>query len=324
MREKPSQKKQAHVKKPGGKHRFYGYLLSHAHACISSFGKLCRTPLASTMTILVIGIALALPAGFFALLQNAKALSKGWERGTQISLFLATDTNQRAIELIIESLRERSDVAVVEYISPQQGLSEFKEQFGFHDVLAYLSENPLPPMLEVYPAKYMTSPTQMNNLLRDLKQIPHVVEAKLDMQWVQRLMSIIHLAQRAIDALIILFSLTVVLIIGNTIRLAIQNQQNEIDVITLIGATHAFVRRPFLYTGIYYGFFGGLIAWLSVSCLLGWLNTPVQHLMTLYESHFQLINLGGRHILGLLFISPLLGLIGSWIAVTYQLSKSAA
>lgn len=312
---------QAQRKRKPKAHTPVNFLVSHFRAFISSVGKLIRAPFSSLLTILVIAIALALPMSLFVLLQNAKTLSQGWDKGSQISLYLSINTQPEDIERIIDSLKLRNDIAYVEYISPEQGLKDFREQSGFGDAVNHLPENPLPPVIEVYPENNKHSAEVVENLVRDLQQIPNVETAQLDMQWVKRLYSIISLGQRGFYGLLLLFSLAVILIVGNTIRLLTQNQRDEIEVIKLIGGTNAFIRRPFLYTGILYGFCGGLIAWLMIDSQLLWLHKPIQQLATSYGSQFQLIGISMKQGILLSAVGTLLGFCGSWITAHRQIAS---
>lgn len=291
----------------------------HLAAAKASLDRMALQPFASLMTICVIGIALALPAALYVVLQNSKAVTESWQRGTQISAFLKLNVEQADVDNALKQLRLRDDVGAVNYISPQQGLIQLQQQAGFGDVLSQLPDNPLPGVIEIYPAASLQTPAAIQNLLVSVQQLPQVDSAKLDMQWLQRLYSIVALTQRSLYALMILLGLGVLLVIGNTIRLATQNHRKEIEVIKLVGATNGFIRRPFLYTGFYYGFFGGLFAWISVAFLLWWLNSPVQRLVVSYGANFKLLGLGVSHGAGLLLVSASLGLMGAWFAVNRHL-----
>ncbi|GAB4393235.1 MAG: permease-like cell division protein FtsX [Gammaproteobacteria bacterium] len=293
--------------------RHYG--LCHLQAAIASLGRLYRAPLASFMTVAVIAITLALPAGLYVLLSNVQAISANWDNSSSISLFLKVGTGEHDAQNLLRRLELRRDVLRAKYISPEQGLKEFKQQSGFSDAVAQLPDNPLPPVIEIYPTPQIDSTHALENMLQSLQRLPHVDMAQLDVQWVKRLYSIVNIAQRAVYALAILLALGVLLVIGNTIRLATQNYKREIEVIKLVGATDAFICRPFLYTGVFYGLFGGIFAWWLVDIFLWWLSGPVQHLVGLYHSHYQLQGLGFSSIMNLLLLSMLLGWLGSKLAV---------
>lgn len=293
----------------------------HAQAFFFSLGKLWRQPLANFMTIAVIGIALALPATLFILLQNIQNLGAGWDNKAQVSLFLKqTITNDQA-HVLQQQLQSQSNIGKVTYVSPEDGLAQFEKQSGFGNVLQQLNSNPLPAVLLVEPADNIHSPLLIHALVEQLKQLPQVDVAQLDMGWVKRLFGIINLAEQGVVALGFLLALTVILVVGNTIRLSIQNRRDEIEVTKLVGASNSFVRRPFLYTGILYGFLGALIAYLLVTILLMWLSGPVESLSGLYQSSFYLqgFSLFSSEIL--LIIGMALGWLGAWIAVARQLRK---
>lgn len=294
-----------------GEHRLAGTL---------SYQRLRKNTFTSLLTIAVIGIALSLPAGLFTLLQNVKVIGDHWDPHPQISLFLSMDSTAVEIDELVQQLRSRSDVANVHYISSEEGLDAFEKQSGFGDVLQSLPENPLPPVLEVQPSIGVQGAADIERLLDDLKRLSQVDIAQLDMGWVQRLYSMIDLAQRAVLALGILLAMAVLLVVGNTIRLATQHYKEEIKVTKLVGATDAFVRRPFLYTGFYYGCFGGFLAWIIVDMVLVALNGPVRSLVSYYNSLFSLQFLGVSAIFAMLLIGGLLGLGGSWLAVARHLN----
>jgi len=297
------------------------YLSLHAQAFISSLGRLWRNPFANLLTVAVIGIALALPAVFYLLLQNIQSLSEGWDHDTQITLFLNMDVSPAQINLLRQQLQNNNAIGKINYVSAQQGLSQFANQTGFDNVLKQLNSNPLPAVLIVQPAATMTQPLALKSLLLQLQQYPQVDSAQLDMQWVKRLYGIINLAQHCIIALALLFALTVVLIVGNTLRLSIQNCRVEIEVTKLVGATNGFIRRPFLYTGIWYGFLGALLAYIVVSLLLAWIDKPVQNLVQLYSSNYYLQGLNLFATEMLFVVGMLLGFVGAWITVGHQLRQ---
>lgn len=293
----------------------------HGQAFFSSLGRLWRQPLANFMTIAVIGIALALPATLYILLQNIQQVSHGWDNKAQISLFLKQDVNASQVQVLQQQLMLDQAIGKVKYISPSQGLKEFESQSGFGNVLQQLHSNPLPAVLVVEPGLMVNTPLAIHELLNQLKQLPQVKMAKLDMGWIKRLFGLINLAEHAVWALGFMLGVAVILIVGNTIRLSIQNRRDEIEVTKLVGATNAFVRRPFLYTGIFYGFFGALIAYSLVNLLLFWLAQPVANLAGLYESSFTLSGFSLFSSEMLFLIGMGLGLLGSWIAVARQLRR---
>jgi len=292
----------------------------HLRACLASLGRLTKTPFASLLTIAVIGIALALPATLCVMLQNTQNLTHNWKNNsTQISVYLKTNISQSRTQDLLHQLRTNPEIANVAYISPQRGLKEFSQILGNQKVIDVLHKNPLPGVILVSPILSMHSSLAINQLLDTLKHLPEVDNAQLDLQWLQRLHNIINLAQQSVLALAFLLGIGVLLIIANTIRLTTQNERKEISILQLVGATNSFIRRPFLYAGIWYGLFGGLIAWILVSIILWWLKTPVAKLASSYNSDFYLQSLTVSSTLNLLISGIFLGLIGAWIVISQEL-----
>ncbi|WMS85984.1 permease-like cell division protein FtsX [Pleionea litopenaei] len=287
----------------------------HGLECRKGLSELFRTPLSSLMTIAVLAIALALPAGFHVFLKNAQAVSSGWDNATQISLFLKPQLTSQQTTRLTSDLEASSKISAVAFISKEQGLQEFQSLSGFGDALTMLEDNPLPDTLVVTPTAAFSSPEASAELVAELQAIPEVELAQLDLQWVRKLYSMMDIAERAVSALGVLLGLAVLLIVGNTIRLAIQNKREEIQIIKLVGATDAFIRRPFLYAGLWYGILAGLISWILVNSSVFWLKEPVRNLAGLYESQFRLSGLGFVEALQLIAFATGLGLLGSWLSV---------
>ncbi len=291
------------------------YFTHHLWVLVSSLGALWRTPWATLMTAAVIGIALALPAGLHVLLQNVQQLSTGWEGTAQMSLFLKQGVPEKRIQSLAGELRSWDGVAEVRYISREQALAEFRELSGFGEALDSLDENPLPAVLVLRPTAEAAKPAQMELLLGRVQKLEPVDLAQLDMEWVRRLSGIIEVGKRGVLLLGGLLALAILLVVGNTIRLTILSRRQEIVVTKLIGATNAFIRRPFLYTGFWYGLMGAVLAWLLVAILLGLLRAPVNRLSFLYNSEFSLGGLDLETVMVLLGSGVALGLLGSWLAV---------
>ena len=302
----------------GGFHPFgwlRNYFVRHLQTFFYALGQLSRRPFSTLMTTAVIGIALAMPAGLQVLLVNVQQVVSGWDGATQISLFLKQNTSESRALGLADKLRAQPEIAMVDYISSDQAMEEFRRLSGFGDALNALNENPLPTVLVVHPTLVIRSPEQVADLLQQLKSRPEVDLAQLDMQWVKRLFALMEIGKRGVWVLATLLALAVLLVVGNTIRLAIQNRRDEIIIIKLIGGTDAFIRRPFLYTGFWYGLMGGAIAYGLVEISLWMLKAPVKNLAGLYSSQFSLESLDLVTVAILLGCGTLLGLFGSWLAV---------
>lgn len=297
----------------------HNYLLRHVQVMLSSLGELWRQPVATSMTLLVIGIALLLPAGLFVILKNVEQVSGEWQHANRISLFLQDEITDKRGEQLAEQLKTWPDIVDVSFQSAQQSLNEFREISGLESLLDTLPENPLPAVIIIEPEEEQQQEA-IEALLKRLDALPEVDLAQLDMQWLQRLRSINETGQRGISILAILLSLSVLLVIGNTIRLAILNRQTEIRVIKLVGGTNTFVRRPFLYTGMWYGFLGGVLAWIALLISLLIISGPIDELAALYDSQFTLKWFGGQMLFALPICGLLLGVMGAWLAVSRHLN----
>jgi cell division transport system permease protein len=317
-RKTSSRKKSRATKKNS---RLRSYLRHHLQMFVASLGYLSRQPVSSLMTSAVIAIALALPAGLYIALDNVSQVSEGWDDTTQISLFLKMDTTIKQADALAKKLRLHKEINKVSIIDRERGLQEFQQISGFGDAIKFLDENPLPHVITVQPIIDQQQPNRVLHLVETLQQERRVELAQLDMQWVKRLYTLLDVARRAVWIIGSLLGLAVLLIVGNTIRLDIQNRRDVIQVSKLIGASNAFIRRPFLYTGMWYGLCGGLMAWLLIAISLGIMAQPLERLATLYQSSYQISSLSAGDISMLILISCLLGLGGSWLAVGRHLSE---
>jgi cell division transport system permease protein len=296
------------------KHPIKSYFKNHWDSLLISFSKLMRSKLATCMTLIVIAIALALPSSLLVLLQNVKHLSQNWNGSEQVVLYLKMDTTSDQVQTLLSQIKQLPGIANAQYISPQQGLTEFENQTDFQDIVKSLANNPLPGVLLVQPNNSL-QPAAVQQLIKYFQQMPQVDSAQFNMQWAKRLASIVDLAKYLVIALGVLIGVGILFIIGNTIQLSLQKYRSEIQVYKLVGATNTFIRRPFLYTGILYGLIGSIIAWLMVSLLTWSLAVPVQKLANLYNSQFHLHSMDLMSSIYLLVFGILLGILGAWLAV---------
>ena len=296
------------------------YLIRHAQVALNSLGRLYRSPLAAFMTAAVIGIALALPSGLYLLTGNLQQLSNQWDGGANLSVFLQRSASQAQAERLAATLGAWPEIESIQLITADEALEEFRELSGFGETLDALDENPLPHVLAIKPVAAASSAAAAGDLVERLRQLPEVDLAQLDLQWVKRFNAIVSIVRRSIWVMSALLGLAVLLITGNTIRLEIQSRREEIEITKLIGATDGFIRRPFLYSGLWYGVSGALLATIMVETAFLQLQTPVHQLAGLYQSGFRLQTLGFGDMGSLLLSGGLLGLLGAWIAVGRHLS----
>lgn len=296
------------------------WLTRHASTAVGSLGRLFRQPFASLMIILVIAVTLAIPAALNLVVKNAQSVSTGWDNALDFSVYLQRDLSAADASDLAKLIQQRADVESVRLITASDALQEFREQSGFGEALDQLSDNPLPHTLVVRPGPTNTGQSIVL-LQEELGNLPEADAVQVDTEWVQRFHAILDILRRAIVIGASLLGIAIVIIIGNTIRLDIQNRREEIEVTKLIGASNAFVRRPFLWTGFWYGLFGGLLAVGLVHYGLFLLAEPVARLAGLYQSGIVVISLSAVETLSAIGIGVALGLTGSWLAAARHMRR---
>ena len=293
----------------------------HAESFTGSLMRLLRSPIQSLLTWMAIAIAITLPISLYLALQNIQQLGKGWQDNAQMSVFLERKAKSRAVEQLIEKIDADADVASVELISAEKALVDFQQSSGLGSIIENLDVNPLPNTLVVQAVPALNTPERLGELAKRLEQYPLVDEVQLDMGWLQRLYELLTLGQRIVVALALVLILGVLLIIGNTLRLAVENRRDEITVVKMVGGTDGFVRRPFLYTGFWYGIGGGLLSVILLGLLSIWLSNPVSNLSELYGSEYSLIGLSAMASLGLIVVTGVMGWIAAWFSVHRHLQE---
>ena len=296
------------------------WLTRHASTSIGSLGRLFRQPFASLMIILVIAVTLAIPAALNLVVKNAQSVSSGWDNALDFSVYLHRNVSETDATDLASLIQQRADVESVRLVTASEALDEFRQQSGFGEALDQLSENPLPHTLVVRPST-ANSGQSIVLLQEELGNLPEADAVQLDTEWVQRFHAILDILRRAIVIGASLLGIAIIIIIGNTIRLDIQNRREEIEVTKLIGASNAFVRRPFLWSGFWYGLFGGLLSVGLVFYGLYLLEQPVARLAGLYQSGIVVMSLSANETLTVIGIGVALGLTGSWFAVARHMRR---
>jgi cell division transport system permease protein len=297
------------------------WLTRHIQTFIGSLGRLSQHSLATLMTTLVIGIALALPACLHLLVTNAQQAVGGWNRAISISVFLKRPTSSEEAKRLAERIRQRRDIESVDLVTADDALKAFRNDSGFGAAIDALNENPLPHALVLRPAQAYASPQHLKSVATDLRKLPSVDVVQLDTAWVERLEAILDGIRRGVLLAGSLLAIGILVIVGNTIRLDIQNRRAEIEVTKLVGGSDAFVRRPFLYSGVWYGIGGGILAWVVTAIVLAALRDPVARIAGLYGSDFQVSGLGVEAGGVLLGTGVALGWLGSYVAATRHLRQ---
>lgn len=297
------------------------YLLRHAQVLLSSLGQLARAPGSTLMTVCVIGITLALPAMLYLLVDNTKSVIHNWRGRPQVSVFLKPHVSEQDARRLRQELALGAGVESVELITADQALEEFKVRSGFGQALDMLSENPLPTSIIVHFSYDAGDPATMETVVEGIQNRPGVDMAQWDLAWVERLHVILKLIQRSVIVLAALLGLAVVIIVSNTIRLAVLNHREEIETMKLIGATDRFIRRPFLYGGVIQGVLGAICAIIIVSVCLNLLDGPIAELIALYHGGFAMSGINLRTITLLLAAGGALGWLAARAAVGRHLRR---
>ncbi|HEY1889732.1 MAG TPA: permease-like cell division protein FtsX [Steroidobacteraceae bacterium] len=286
----------------------------HAQALLGSVGRLNRNPLATILTLLVIGLALALPAALGLFVTNAQTATGGFGDAVDMSVYLKSGVTIAKAQQLAAAARQRPGVAQVSVIPAQEGLAEFRKYSGFGAALDALPSNPLPNVLHVVPQRGASSAADLDSLRRYFAAWPEVDVVQLDTEWVLRFNAIVAVLRRLMLIAAVLLGAGVLAVVGNTIRLEILNRRAEIEVTKLVGGSNAFVRRPFLYTGLLYGLGGAALAAAILEAAVLVLDPAVVTLAQLYGSGYTLRGPSGQ-VLGVLFGGGMaLGWLGAWIS----------
>ncbi len=294
------------------------YLTLHAENFTGAVARVVDRPLGSLMTILVIAIALVVPAGLRVMVDNARALSGTWERAADFTVYLEMAVDEPSAESLAQQIEQRDDVERAELLNRSEALTEFRAYSGFGEALDLLDENPLPHALIVRPAG---TGTDLDRLVEDLDALEETALVQLDTEWLERLRAILDLARRVVDVTTVLLGLAVIVVIGNTIRLEIGSRREEIEIVKLVGGSDGYIRRPFLYLGLCYGLGAGILAALIIILGLGLVASPARALMELYGSDYRLAGLSLADTAWLLGVGGFLGWAGAGIAVARHLRE---
>lgn len=292
------------------------------YSFFSSIGTLLNHRFGTLMTVVVLGIAMVLPIGLLLTLENLRKIDLQQDQWGTLTVFLQMDATEKQVKALEQQLGERS-VAKTNAISPQQGLQEFREASGFGKALDVLENNPLPWVLEVQP-EWLENQNMdeqvaaLNSWLQGQDLVESVV---VDSKWLRRLAGLIRLGDAFVTVLGFMFSLAVLVVIANTIRLDVGNRADEIEILSLVGAGPGFIRLPFLYSGFWYGVLGAFFAMLLLEVSLAYLQAPLASLMDAYGNEFSLAGLSIPQVLYLFLAGGVLGWLGAWIAVQRYLRQ---
>ena len=291
------------------------WLVHHRSVALQTLKDLADQGLANFLSCLVIGIAMALPTLFYLTLINVAQVSERWDGQPRLSLYLSAGAKPTAVLAQVSGLAAGSDV---DLISSEDALMQFASSFGFSDVLLALDDNPLPAVIEVRPEG---SVREVGLLIEELSRLTDVDEVTSDIAWIERLNALVQFGEYLVIVVGLLLAFGVTLSIGNTIRLSIENRRAEILVVKLVGGTDAFVRRPFLYLGLWYGLGGAVLCCLMLWASMLLLQAPLHVLIASYEASFSLRGLLVEDVAALVLIGVVLGIMGASLSVGRHLRK---
>lgn len=307
------------------------YLSRHLQVLFATIGDMCRTPMSSFNTVMIIAITLLLPSLLFITVKSAQGLSDGWQGRPQISIFLQKEIDQDVAQLIFEEIRLHPSVSLAEFVSAQQALGEFRMLSGIKDgdsqfdqELAFLGENPLPASIVIMPNDEHIETSKLNTLKQQLSGIDGIDSIRLDLEWTDRFNAILKSITQISILLSSLLALGLILIVGNTIKLLIVNRRHEIEIIKLVGGTNAFVRRPFLYYGTLFGLLGSLVCLILLLISAHLVKQPLAELATAYQTNTILYRLTFTDMLTIVLLGSLIGWLAARWSVIQHLRNAKA
>lgn len=293
------------------------WLIQHWHAFIFTMKRFINAPFTNILSIIVIGIALGLPAGVYTLLINFQAYSGQVTEAPQLSLFFKLDRNQSEIDEVRQRLESHPQVMSLRFVSKELALQQLAQDDGLAAVVGNLDQNPLPDAFVVTTKR--AAPEEIERLQTFMLQWPAIEHVQFDAAWAKRLNALIELGYLGVILLATLLSVALVIVIFNIIRMQILTKHDEIEVSKLIGATDSFIRRPFLYFGAIQGLAGGITAWLIIAFGIHAINNELAVLSELYATDIYLKQLPPNEIVSLLLFSVLLGWLGARLSVASYL-----
>ena len=299
------------------------WLRRHSYSFFSSLGVLLHHRMGTLMTVMVLGIAMFLPLGLYITLTNLESMNLHQDEWSAVTVFFKPGSSSGDVRQVAQDLENRMNPETVVIISPTEGMEDFREASGFGESLDILEENPLPWVMQVSPQPGTTEQTEARvmELTTYLQTLDSVEVTQFDYKWLQRLGRMMELGRASAFVLIILFGIAVVVVVANTIRLDVASHAEEIEILALVGASNAFVRQPFLYTGLWYGLMGGLLAVALLGLTMLYLGRPLGLLLETYGTAFSVRGLGGANTLRVLLSGGFLGWLGAWISVRQYLRR---
>ncbi len=295
------------------------FITIHFKQAKASLSTLFERPLGNLLTLAVICMALAMPAALYLLGKNISAASSHVTSPSQVSAYIQEHTPEARIMVFKDQLESLPEVAAVEFISPQQGLDDLSQYSGFEQAISLLDDYALPGVLVITP--YQQDQPAIKALATQVSGEEIVTDVRLDEDWLTRLDAIKTLVGGVVLTLSILMLGSVFLIVGNTLRFNVLANKEEIQTMKLIGATNSFILRPYLYSGMWFGFIGAVSAWILTALITILLNSSVEQLALLYDSRFRLVGLSWDESLLLVMLGTFLGCLAAKVSAQRHLKE---
>ncbi|MDC5808860.1 permease-like cell division protein FtsX [Vibrio europaeus] len=284
-----------------------------------SLAEFWQRPLGNILTLAVISMALAMPSALYLLGKNISAASTNVTSPSQVSAYIEERTPEARIMVLKDELETSLDVAKVEYISPQQGLDDLSQYSGFEQALSLLDDYALPGVLVITPSQ--DDKQAIKRLAERVANEEGITDVRLDEDWLTRLDAIKNLVSGIVITLSVLMLGSVFLIVGNTLRFNVLANKEEIQTMKLIGATNSYILRPYLYSGMWFGLLGAITAWVLTAVITVLLNSSVEKLALLYDSHFRLVGLSWDESLLLVMLGTFLGCLAAKVSAQRHLKE---
>ncbi|MFZ7173914.1 permease-like cell division protein FtsX [[Pasteurella] aerogenes] len=271
---------------------------------------------ATLITILVIAVSLTIPTVSYLLWKNVHTATTQFYPESELTVYLHKNLNEDDANLVVEKIRQQEGIESLNYISRQESLNEFRNWSGLSEGLDILDDNPLPAVVMITPTKEYNESQKREELRDNLTKITGVQEVRLDNDWMEKLTALSWLVAHVAIFCTLLMTLSVFLVIGNSIRSDVYSSQANIEVMKLLGATDQFILRPYLYTGIIYALVGGLLACILSSFLIGYFTSAVKYVTDIFAVTFELNGLSFAEFLFLLILCAIIGYVGAWLSAT--------
>jgi cell division transport system permease protein len=297
------------------------YLAYHLQAANNSFNILCSRPLATLLTAIVIAIALIIPALFWIFTDNLSKLTANWQENRHFSLYLKSSLSSTDTKALVLHIQTIDGISRASLKTASDGLQELQQQEGMRDIMTYLPENPLPAVIDIILTARINTPIKINQLVSRLQQLPQIDQVKIDTKWLIHLHAILHFITKITHIVLGLLAIAVLFIVGNTQRLAIYHRQEEIQVLKLIGATDAFILRPFLYSGVWYGISSAIVALFFVNLFMITIAKAFSQLAATYHINYHLQSLSIKQAYIIFIAAIFLGWLGALFAAKWQLAS---